>query len=100
LGKDAILQVIEKEIVMARVRIASVGKATGQKQSKSAIQKRYVHGPKGKPLELFGIESNNDNFEDDLTRVFSLNIARVRKDNTAIFGSPDGLKGPVKIKKN
>jgi hypothetical protein len=85
---------------MARVRIASLGKATGKKRGKSVIQKRYVHGPKGKPLELFGIDSNDDNFEDDLTRVFSLNIARARKANTEIFGSPDGPKGPVKIKKN
>jgi hypothetical protein len=85
---------------MARVRIAPVGKAAGKKQSKSAIQTRCVLGPKGKPLELFDIDSNNDNFEDDLTRVFSLNIARARRANTAIFGSPDGPKGPVKIKKN
>lgn len=85
---------------MGRVRIAPVGNATGKRRSKSVIQKRYVHGPKGKPLELFDIDSNDDSFEDDLTRVFSLNIARAHKANTAIFGSSDGPKGPVKIKTN
>jgi hypothetical protein len=87
---------------MARVRIAPVGKTTGKKRSKSAVHKRYVyaHGPKSKPMELFDIDSNDDNFEDDLTRVFSLNIARARKANTEIFGSPDGPKGQVEIKKN
>jgi hypothetical protein len=85
---------------MARVRIASVAKPTGKKRSKTAIHKRRVQGPSGKPVELFDIDSNDTNFEDDLTRVFSLNIARVRQANTAIFGSPDGPKGPVKNKKN
>ena len=85
---------------MARVRIASVAKTTGKKRSKSAVHKRHVHGPAGKPVELFAIDSRDDNFEDDLTRVFSLNIARARRANTAIFGSPDGPKGPAKNKKN
>jgi hypothetical protein len=85
---------------MARVRIASVGKTVRKKRSKSAIHTRRVHGPKGELVELFDIDSNDDNFEDDLTQVFSLNIARVRQANTAIFGSPDGPKGPVKNKKN
>jgi hypothetical protein len=85
---------------MARVRIASVGNTTKKKRSKSAIHKRHVHGAKGEQVELFDIDSNDDNFEDDLTQVFSLNIARVRQANTAIFGSPDGPKGPAKNKKN
>jgi hypothetical protein len=85
---------------MPRVRIAAVGKTTKKKQSKSAIYTRHVHGPKGERMDIFDIDSNDDNFDDDLTRVFSLNIARARQANTAIFGSPDGPKGRGKNKKN
>jgi len=77
---------------MAKIRIASVGKTSGKKRGKSAISRRYVHGAGNRKIELFEIDSNDDNFDEDLTHVFSVNVEKARAANTAIFGSPDGPK--------
>ena len=81
---------------MAKVRIASLGKkaARAAKSNKSLVHTKRMRGPKGKQVKLFVVDSNDDNFDDELTHVFSLNIGRARQANTALFGSPDG---PVKF---
>lgn len=83
---------------MANVRTAKPGKKATRimRRQKDAVLKRHVRGPTGRDIELFAVDSNDDNFDSDLTRVFKLNISRVREANTTIFGSPDGPGGFLK----
>jgi hypothetical protein len=70
-----------------------VAKITRKKHTeRSRVATRHVRGSNGKQFALFAVDSNDDNFDDDLTRVFELNVALARQANTAMFGSPDGLR--------
>jgi hypothetical protein len=77
---------------MTKVRIAQVGKKASLSAKGIAVQQKRVLGPKGESVGYFVLNSNDDNFDDELTHVFSLNIDRARQANTAIFGYPDGPK--------
>jgi hypothetical protein len=83
---------------MARVRIAPIKKkkraAGTARRYRTVVQTKRVRVPDGKEATLFVVDSNDDNFDDELTHVFRLNIDSARQANTAIFGSPDG---PVKL---
>jgi hypothetical protein len=63
---------------------------------RGAIAKRRLRGPDGKLVEQFWIDANSKTFDDDLTRVFTINVTRARQANTAAFGSPDGFRKPEK----
>jgi len=61
----------------------------------AAKEKARLRGGRVKTKHIAGrrvilVDSNDDNFEDDLTRAFIRNIKQVRQANTAMFGSPDG----------
>jgi hypothetical protein len=75
---------------MAKVRIAPVRKKPSRAAKGIVVQTKRLPGPGGGHVKLFVIDSNDDNFDDELTRVFTLNIDSARQANTAIFGSPDG----------
>lgn len=77
-----------------------VTKMTRKKLSRSSrLKSKRVAGSYGKPLSLYVVDSNDDNFDDDLTHVFTLNVAKARQANTALFGSPDGPLSSKKAKK-
>lgn len=77
---------------MAKVRIAALAKRATRttKRHKRVVHTTHVRGPGGKQLKLFAVDSSDENFDDDLAHVFSLNITSAREANTALFGSPDG----------
>lgn len=55
-----------------------------------AVAKTRVRTRGGQVMTVFTVGANNASFEDDLTRVFSENVAAARRENTRLFGSPDG----------
>jgi hypothetical protein len=61
---------------------------------RGALAKRRLRGPDGSTVEQFWIDANSKTFRDDLTRVFTINVTRARRANTAAFGSPDGFRKP------
>jgi hypothetical protein len=66
---------------------------------RGTIAKRRLRSPDGKLVEQFWVEqfwidANSKTFHDDLTRVFTINVTRARRANTAAFGSPDGFRKP------
>jgi hypothetical protein len=67
-----------------------VGKKTGRANNSIVVRTKRVPGPNGRQVKLYVVDSNDDNFDDELIRVFSLNIDSARQANTAVFGSPDG----------
>lgn len=56
-----------------------------------AVAQKRVRGPGGQQIELYAVDSNDKNFDDDLTYVFQKNIARARRENKRKFGSSDGI---------
>ncbi|MFZ1921787.1 MAG: hypothetical protein WBD53_09980 [Xanthobacteraceae bacterium] len=75
---------------MTKIVVAKLArKRPGGRRSRLAT--RHIRGPNGKRLPLFAVDSKDNNFDDDLTRAFTLNVERARQANTAMFGSPEGL---------
>jgi hypothetical protein len=42
-------------------------------------------------VQVYWIDANSKTFTDDLTAVFKKNVAKARRENKRLFGSPDGL---------
>ena len=55
------------------------------------VEVRRVRGSDGRFRERFAIDSNSPTLDADLTFVFQRNVARERRENKRLFGSPDGL---------
>ena len=47
--------------------------------------------PDGVMVRVVPLDPHSPTFDDDLTLVFQRNIARARRENKKLFGSPDGL---------
>ncbi|HZR63171.1 MAG TPA: hypothetical protein VFA80_19675 [Xanthobacteraceae bacterium] len=59
-----------------------------------------VRNPEGRSIEKFIIDSNSPTLDADLTFVFQRNVARARRENKGLFGSPDGFpKRDGKVRK-
>lgn len=84
---------------MTKVIVTKITKKKLGGQSSRLRTKRII-GPNGKPFSLYAVDSNDDNFDNDLMHVFTLNVAKAREANTAMFGSPDGpMRAAKKFKK-
>jgi hypothetical protein len=55
------------------------------------VEMRRVRGPDGRFMERFIIDSHSPTLGADLTFVFQRNVAKARRENMRLFGSPDGL---------
>jgi hypothetical protein len=55
------------------------------------VEIRRVRNPEGRFIEKFVIDSNSPTLDADLTFVFQRNVARERRENKRLFGSPDGF---------
>ena len=64
------------------------------------VIKRRVYGPDGGLIDKYIIDANSPTFDADLTYVFQQNVARARRENKRLFGSPDGFaKRDGKVRK-
>jgi hypothetical protein len=55
----------------------------------SVREKRLVNS-QGKTVRVLSLDANSSTFIDDLTLVFEKNVAKARRENKKIVGSPDG----------
>jgi hypothetical protein len=56
-----------------------------------SVQKRRLRKSNGESAPVRSIDANDDNFLDALTVVFEQNVAKARRENKKLFGSPDGI---------
>ena len=64
------------------------------------VDVRRVRDREGRYIEKFVIDSNSPTLDADLTFVFQRNVARARRENKRLFGSPDGFpKRDGKVRK-
>ncbi len=76
---------------MSKLANTKAAQKGGTPRRRRSVAIKHVRGPKGQETELFVVDSNDDNFDDDLTYVFQRNVARARQENKRLFGSPDGV---------
>jgi hypothetical protein len=72
-----------------------IPKKKGRKQRRAAIVSTRLPNPAGGVRKLFTLDASSPTFDEDLTYVFTRNIADARRENQALFGSPDGLRRAV-----
>ena len=55
-----------------------------------AVTRKRVKTADGKTETLLVLDGDSPTFADDLTYAFKRNVARVRRENKRLFGSPSG----------
>jgi hypothetical protein len=76
---------------MSKVVLADMGK-TAVAHETTSVRKKKVHGSDGRVREIMLLDLNSATFDDDLTYVFERNVAKARRENKKLLGSPDGIK--------
>jgi hypothetical protein len=75
---------------MPKVVVADIGNTTVPRKT-TAIRKKKVHGSDGVAREIMLLDLNSATFDDDLTYAFEKNVAKARRENKKLLGSPDGI---------
>ncbi len=78
---------------MAEVTIQDLQKP---KARKGAVREKTVLRSDGRRERVFSIDANSATFADDLTILFARNVARARRENKRLFGSPSGFAAKKK----
>jgi hypothetical protein len=66
-------------------------KTRGAKKTGSVREKR-MRNSDGELVRVLSLDANSATFIDDLTTVFQKNVAKARRENRLLLGSPDGLR--------
>jgi hypothetical protein len=75
---------------MPKVLKAGLGTTKVRSGRKLPVRGQRMRRPDGQIVRLVCIDPHSPTFDDDLTMVFQRNIARARRENKKLFGSPDG----------
>jgi hypothetical protein len=63
---------------------------SGRNRLAGSVREKRMRTSDGKSVRVLSLDANSGTFIDDLTTVFAKNVARARRENKQIFGSPDG----------
>ena len=77
---------------MARSRAAQMRKKAPlvpKRQKRALVSKKRFKASSGKYAQVAVLDANTATFGSDLLEVFRENVARARKENKRLFGSPD-----------
>jgi hypothetical protein len=75
---------------MPKIEIARAGTGKARRRTKTAIAEQRMRRPDGQIVRVLSIDPHSPTFADDLTGAFQRNIAKARRENKKLFGSPDG----------
>jgi hypothetical protein len=75
--------VIHLEPVRTRARSA---------KKAGSVREKRVRNSEGKTVRVLSLDANSATFIDDLTTVFQKNVAKIRRKNRHMFGSPEGVQ--------
>lgn len=62
---------------------------SAKRQKRTPVSKKRFRDPSGEYARVAVLDANDDNFGRDLLRVFRENVAKARRENKRLFGSPD-----------
>jgi hypothetical protein len=83
---------IQGELAMARARVGkavTISKRDKRKATGKETFKKAFRDSSGKLSEVTVLDANTATFGTDLLNVFRENVAKARKENMRLFGSPD-----------
>jgi len=72
------------------VKVAKLKTKAGKNRPRS-IGKTVARDSHGHFMDIFTLDANSPTFDDDLTFVYRANVAKARRENQKLFGSPDGI---------
>ena len=81
-------------MALASARTTANKKATANppaRQKKANVSKKRFKDASGKYAHVTVLDANAATFGTDLLSVFKANVAKARKENKRLFGSPDGI---------
>ena len=58
----------------------------------SSVRTKRLRTSDGRTVPVLTLDANSATFIDDLSTVFKRNVAKARRENRQLFGSPDGLR--------
>lgn len=88
-------------IKMVKVVVGELGsKKSAKNRPPAHVKKQQLRASSGRTVRVFTIDANSPTFDEDLTYVYSANVAHARRENRKMFGSSDGLKVQGKTKTN
>ena len=82
------------EAIVVKVVVAKVS-PKGRKRRRGAVATKRVRGVDGEFTKQFWIDANSPTFDEDLTRVFKLNVARAIQSNKFVPASTDRFRKAV-----
>jgi hypothetical protein len=62
------------------------------KKASSSVRTKRMRTADGRIVPILSLDANSATFIDDLAIVFKKNVAKARRENRRLFGSPDGLR--------
>ncbi len=74
------------------VKVARLKTKSGKSRPRS-VGKAVARDSSGRLMDIFTLDANSPTFDDDLTFVYRSNVAKARRENVKLFGSPDGVSG-------
>ncbi len=63
---------------------------TSKVRPSASVRRKRVKAADGKTVEILSLDAESPTFTDDLTYLFRRNVARARRENMRLFGSPRG----------
>jgi hypothetical protein len=71
---------------MANVVIAKLKKP----RARGSVREKWMRSSDGQSVRVLSLDANSATFPDDLTVVFTRNVAKARRENKELLGSADG----------
>jgi len=78
---------------MTDITVAQIKKP---KTRKGSVRQKVLRDSKGRAVRVMALDANSTTFSDDLTLVFRRNVAKARRENKRLFGSPSGFRPKAK----
>jgi len=72
------------------VKVTYANLQTTKRSASPAVTRKRVRTPEGTTGTVMVVNADSPDFADDLTYAFARNVARVRRENKRLFGSPSG----------
>jgi hypothetical protein len=79
------------DVVVTELRSKKAGR-----KAKTAVREKHLRDSQGRTVRVLSLDANSATFADDLTDVFERNVARARRENKRLFGTPDGSRARKK----
>jgi hypothetical protein len=81
---------------MAKIGAGAVEKkasAAPKRMKRRVVSRKRFKAASGRYAQVAVLDANSDSFGADLLQVFRDNVAKARKENMRLFGSPDRAPG-------